>query len=191
MGKVAYIIPGFTESNKQIAYKQIASYFKSKGIKPIPVNVSWKYKTLSDYIEQFFRIYEKNDGNEVYLLGFSYGAMISFVASTKIKPKMQILCSLSPWFKEYLPYMKRYYKMQGKRRLEDHKNYSFEELSKNVTSKTIILVGDSEIKECMGIAKDVNKKIKNSKLIMIKNGKHIIAQKEYQDALEDIISKLD
>lgn len=191
MNKVAYIIPGFTESNKQVPYKKIASYFRSNDIKPIPVDISWKYKTLSDYIEQFFRIYKKNNGNEAYLLGFSYGAMISFVASTKIKPKVQILCSLSPWFKEYLPYMKRYYKMQGKRRLEDHKNYSFGELSKNITSKTILLVGDSEIKECIRIVKDANKKIKNSELIMIKNGKHIIAQKEYQDTLEEIISNLD
>ena len=191
MNKIAYIIPGFRESNKQAPYKKIAGYFNSVGIEPIPIDISWKYKTLSDYIEQFFKVYKKNDKSEVYLLGFSYGAMVSFVASTKIKPKMQIICSLSPWFKEYLPYMRRYYEMQGKRRVEDHKNYSLEEISKKITSKTIILVGDKEIKECIRIAKDANKRIKNSELIMIKNGKHMITQKEYQDTLERLISKLD
>ena len=76
MNKVVYIIPGFGYSTRQKAYKEIAKYFKSKGIKPIPVNISWKYKVMSDYIEEFMKKYKDGKNNKVYIIGFSFGAFI-------------------------------------------------------------------------------------------------------------------
>ena len=190
MDKVVYIIPGFGESNKQRAYKQIASYFKSKGIKPISVdNIKWKYNTMSDYVTQLMKRYKPN--GETYILGFSYGAMLAFIASVKIKPKMQILCSLSPYFKEDLSHIPNTWKLYaGIKRINDHKNCSFNQLAKKTECKTTLLVGSKELKPVLRRANEAHKKLKNSKLIIIEGAKHKIAQKEYQKALKKIISNL-
>src|SRR4030042_5586165 len=127
MNKVAFIIPAFSESTNDEPYEAIALAFKRKGIESIPVNISWKRTTLSDNIDQFLRQYKKVKAKEFYLFGFSLGAYIAFIASAKIKTKAQILCSLSPCFKEDLPYAGKFLmKVLGRHRIADiEKNYSF------------------------------------------------------------------
>lgn len=193
MSKIAFIIPGYSESKKNNpAYYKIAGYFKQKNIKPIIVDIDWKYKTMSDYIKQFKKIYSKNKKEaEVYFLGFSYGAMVSFISSAELKPKVQILCSLSPYFKEDLPYIKEWWKRyMGQGRLADFQRISFNALAKNVSSKTIILAGNKEGKEVDRRVRDASKKIKNSKLTIIPNAKHKIEQVEYLAEIRKVISNL-
>lgn len=111
MKKVSYIIPGFRESHlKQSGYRKIAEYFEERGIQPIQVEIDWKYQKparFKDFLAQFMKQYEKSRGAEVYLLGFSYGAVTAFLAESKIKPKGLILCLLSPYFEEDLKKMRR------------------------------------------------------------------------------------
>ena len=162
MSKVAYIIPGALESNKKKPYKEIAGFFKSKKIKPVPVDIKWKYTTLSDNLSQFIRKYRKFDGDEIYILGFSIGAVIALIASTKIKTKTTILCSLSPVFKEDLPYLKhRWKKLIGKRRLNDMKKYSFDKIVKDIRCRTILVAGNKEYTELLSRVKIAKRKIKN------------------------------
>ena len=123
MNKIAFIIPGYVESKKSNpAYAKIAGYFREKGMRTVIVNIDWRYKVMSDYVKQFKETYAKCDinGAEVYFLGFSYGAMIAFISSTELKPKIQILCSLSPYFKEDLPHIPTWWKKYvGKKRMAD------------------------------------------------------------------------
>jgi len=190
--KVAYIIPGFNHHNKQPAYKKIASFFRSRGIKPIPIDIKWKYRTMTDYVGEFIEKYKRefNDNNEVYFLGFSFGAMISFISAVKLKPKMIILCSLSPWFKENLPHVPKKWKRNFKRRVEVFKELSFNEISKKINSKTILLIGDKEPSITIRRTKDAHRRLRDSKLIMIKGAKHDIEMEEYLKTLEKVISKL-
>lgn len=189
MNKVVYIIPGFSESTKQKAYQEIAKFFKRRKFKSISVKLSWKYKTMSDYINQFMGQYKYN--KNVYLFGFSFGAMISFICSTKINPKALILCSLSPYFKEDLPYIKNSWRsFIGKKRFNDLKKYSFSKLIRQVKCKTILLAGSKESPELLKRVNDANKKLKNSKIIIIKNAKHKISQKEYLDAIKNLVFKI-
>lgn len=193
MSKVVFIIPGCSESKKNNpAYSKIASYFRKKKIEPIIVDINWKRKTMSDYVEQFKKAYFKNKKyNEVYFLGFSYGAMISFISSAELKPKVQILCSLSPYFKEDFPYIREWWKRYiGQGRLADFKKISFNDFAKKVSAKTIILAGDKEGKEVYSRAKDANQRLKNSKLIIIPKAKHRIQQEEYLEEIKKIISNL-
>ncbi|UCG95454.1 MAG: hypothetical protein JSV92_00155 [archaeon] len=191
MKKVAFIIPGWGDSLKQKEYRQIAEFFKSKKIKPVLIEIDWKYKTMTDYVNQFLEIYRENRAKEVYLLGFSWGAMIGFISSAKIKPKISILCSLSPYFREDLKYLKKWWKkVTGKRRLEDLKNYSFNRIVKDVKCKTILLAGSREGEQIFRRVNDANNKLKNSELIIIRGAKHDISQREYQDAIKEIIYRL-
>lgn len=86
MKKVAFVIPGFKHSPDRKIYKNVIAEFNKKGVKTVPVKITWNFKTLTDWVKEFLQVYEKNKGNENILFGFSYGAMIAFIASTKIKP---------------------------------------------------------------------------------------------------------
>lgn len=191
MKKVAFIIPGLFQTTKTKGYKQISSFFKSKNIKPILVDIDWKYKTLTDYIYQFKKIYEKNKANEIYLFGFSFGTLIAFSSANDIKSKALILCSLSPGFKEDLAYWKKSWKnIMGKNRWEDFKKYSFNEISRKIKTKTYILVGEKEAKQMLKRSNDANNKLKNSELIMVRGAKHDISRREYMDAVREVIYNL-
>ena len=194
MKKIAFIIPGFGESKKNNpAYMKIAGYFKTKGINPIIVDIDWKYKVMTDYVEQFKEFYAKHveKGAEVYILGFSYGAMVACISSPELKPKIQILCSLSPFFKEDMNRIKEWWKKYtGKKRINDLAKISFNDLAKKISSKTYILAGDKEGIEVEIRARETNNKIKNSRLIFIPGAKHMIGQKEYLTEVKKMIDSL-
>lgn len=193
MDKIVFIIPGYSESKKNNpAYTKIAGYFKTKGIFPVIVDIDWKHKTMSDYVKQFKNIYTKNKKSaEIYFLGFSYGAMISFISSVELKPKIQILCSLSPYFKEDFPYIREWWKRYvGQARLADFNKISFNVLAKKVSAKTIIMIGSKEGSEVDRRAKNANNKIKNSQLIIIPKAKHKIRQDEYLAEIKKVIFNL-
>ncbi len=117
--------------------------------------------------------------------------MIAFISAIKIKPKVLFLCSLSPYFKEDLRFLKKSWKNDiGKKRIEDLKNFSFNNLVKDINSKTILIVGEKEPKELHKRVNDAYKKIKKSELIIINGAKHKISQKEYIDKLHKIIANL-
>ncbi|HSX40184.1 MAG TPA: hypothetical protein VLF68_01085 [Candidatus Saccharimonadales bacterium] len=99
-GKTVFIIPGFKHTPKNRAYKKIAKMLKDEGYSPVLVTIPWKHSTLSQNADYFLKQYKKIKTRKKYILGFSFGAMIAFVASTKVSSSGVILCSLSPYFKE-------------------------------------------------------------------------------------------
>ena len=190
MSKVVYIIPGFKEKVSLKGYQQAIKFFKLRNFKVIPIKISWKYKIMSDYVDEFFCQLSHNKSDDVYLFGFSFGAMIAFISAVKIKPKMLFLCSLSPYFKEDLKSLKKSWRNSfGKKRLEDLKNFSFQKLAKDITCKTFLIAGEKEPKELHKRVNDAHKKIKNSELFIVDGAKHEISQKEYIDKLYEVVSK--
>jgi len=191
MKKIIYIIPGFLENAKQEKYKEITKFFKKNGFTVIPANITWKYKIMNDYIDEFNSQYNKHDKNdEIYLFGFSFGAMISFFVSGDVKPKAQFLCSLSPYFKEDIPHIREWWKKyKGLKRISNFKILSFNNFSKMIKCKTFIFAGTKEGPEIERRARLANKQIKNSELFMIDGGKHDISQDIYTDKIKKIISK--
>src|SRR3989344_4182526 len=154
MSKVVYIISGFTEKINLKGYQQAIKFFKSRNYRVVPIKIYWKYKVMSDYVDDF-------------------------------------LCSLSPYFKEDLRFLKKSWRNRvGKKRLEDLKNFSFQKLVKDITCKTLLIVGEKELKELHKRVDDAHKKIKNSELFIASNAKHEISQKEYIDKLHEVISNI-
>jgi len=56
MSKVAFILPGFGYSANRKEYQLIGEYFQQRGIKPVYVEVRWKYSILSENIIHFVKL---------------------------------------------------------------------------------------------------------------------------------------
>ena len=196
--RVVYIIPGFQHLPSDKGYPDVARWFAARGVKPVRVRMTWNYRVMSDYVAQFLEIVEKQRPREFYYWGFSYGAMIAFIASTKLQPKAQMLCSLSPYFREDLAGVVAYAKkigkkpqhFFGKRRRADFEQYSFTKLAREVTCPTILTMGSEEKSILIKRVNDAHKRIKKSRLIIADDAAHDIAQKEYADILRKAISTM-
>lgn len=192
MAKKVFIIPGYTELPSTKGYKEIAAIFRKKGYDVTVVNITWKRRTMKDYVDQFVKIAEKEKG-EFSVLGFSFGAMVAAISAPELKPKKLFLCSLSPYFKEDMKYvLDAWEKSLGKKRFDVFRTLSFSEIAKGIHCPTYIFVGEAEVKKykSLGVrAKDAAKKIRGATLTYVPNGKHDISQEEYQKAVKSVIDR--
>ena len=165
---VVYIIPGFKHSPQKKEYQKIAGFFKEKGFDVELVKIDWKHKTVSDWVKQFLTKYYKNENRKKYFFGFSYGAVISLIASTKVDVEGQILCSLSPYFQEdLLGLFKSWKKMIGKRRVEVFNKLKIADLAPLVKAETFLLYGTHEGKFIELRAKDTYEKLNCKKSLIL------------------------
>ncbi|EKE06773.1 MAG: hypothetical protein ACD_18C00282G0005 [uncultured bacterium] len=191
MSKIVYIIPGFGQNTDMPGYTDLIKFFKTKKFKVVPIKITWKNKVMSDYVNEFQNqlVHKKED--DIYLFGFSFGAIIAFISAEKIKPKTLFLASLSPYFKEDLKYNPlAWSKYLGKKRMKDFENFSFNQLSKKINCQTYLFVEGLKNKEILRRVKDAHKKIKKSELIIIENTKHDISQTEYLNKVKETINKI-
>ncbi len=190
MKTVAFVIPGYHHSPDRKIYTDIIDGFEEKKFKVIPVKISWQYHTMSFWVEEFLKIYDIEKGDINIFLGFSYGAMISFIASTQVKVDTQILCSLSPYFAEDLEFLPRLWK-KGKRRIADFKTISASIRTPQIKADTYVLYGSKESKQIEKRAKDVFALLTSSKhIIQIKDSKHDIGNPDYLFEIRKIIAQL-
>jgi len=193
MKKIVYLIPGFGESHiKQKGWSKVAKLFEINGIEPFHINIDWDKNTpsrFSDYIKEFLEQFKKPKNAEVYVLGFSLGAMIAFLTATKTKPTAVILCSLSPFFEEDIVQFKPQWLTWWRKNFVES-DFSFEKIAPYITMKTYLIVEDVDAKEIMRRARDAKRKLPNATLVIAKGAKHRIIQKEYMTALERVVKKL-
>jgi len=191
--KTVYIIPGYEESHRrQPSYKKIAKIFQESGIKSIHIEINWhnkKPRRFSEYVQQFLMQYKKTKDTNIFVMGFSYGAVIAFLSEPKIKANGIILCSLSPYFKEDMKNLPEGWIRTWKKDFVDS-DYSFSDIAKDIKTKTYILAGKQEPKACLTRARSALRKIKDSELILIKNVGHNINHKEYLEGIRDISYRL-
>jgi alpha/beta superfamily hydrolase len=193
MQKIAYIIPGNGESHKrQKGYDKVAEFFKERGITPIHVEISWNVKKPHQFEywkAQFLKKYKRPKNAKVYVFGFSFGAVIAFLAEPKTRPDNLILCSLSPYFVEDQPKLPAAWLKWYKKNIQGS-DYEFKKLAPHIRTKTILIMGDKE-PSVVGIrARAAKKMIKKSSLVVAKGAKHRISQKEYLDGVRKVIEKL-
>jgi len=81
------IYPGWGESFKEACYLKLANTLQSTGHKVTCMNLDWR-KPLSNNV---FRA-----PKDSVIIGFSYGAIITYLIAQKYPCKKIILCSLSP-----------------------------------------------------------------------------------------------
>lgn len=182
--KTIFIIPGFKQKPTHKAYKEIAKVLKSRGHNPILVAIPWKQTTISENIAYFLKEYKKIKMREKYILGFSFGAMIAFIAATKIQTSGLILCSLSPYFKEDVvkKNTKKVTSMLALQRYEDFAQFHSASLAKQVKAKQILMLYG--LKEDKALIKRVvttyDQLLSTQKyLLPIKHTEHTIGDRRY------------
>ncbi len=192
--KTVFIVPGFKQLPKNKAYKEIAKILKSEGYRPIPVAIPWKQTTISENTEYFLKKYKKIHSQKKYILGFSYGAMIAFIASTKVPVSGLILCSLSPYFKEDLPKVRSVKaSVINRYRYQDFSNLHCKTLAKRIKAKQILLLyGSGEAKSVIRRVKEAYHQISSPRksLISVRQTEHNIGDKRYLYKIHQIAKVL-
>ena len=154
--------------------------FRRKGIRPIPVNIHWKYKTMSNYVEEFLSQVIPRPYAKVSVFGFSFGAMIAMLAAKYIKPDRLYLASLSPYFNEDLKHLSAAdQKVLGKKRLADFKKNSFRSAAKNVSCPVFLMVGECEPAQVKKRVQAARHKLKHTKVVVIKEAGHLFSDDNY------------
>ncbi len=192
-GRAIFIIPGFAQRPTNKAYKEVAKILKSEGYFPILVAIPWKNSTISQNTEHFLKIYKKTKARKKYILGFSYGAMIAFIAATKVNPSGIILCSLSPYFKEDMPKTNKNLSLLMTARYEDFSKLHCGTLAKKIkTGRILMLYGAQETKVLIKRVTDAFGQIPAQKkhLIPILKAEHEIGDKRYLNTIHYAVSKL-
>lgn len=192
MKSVVFIIPGYKHLTSQPEYQKIGDFFIQKGIDPIYVDISWERSVISENLDFSLQKFNQTKADRKYILGFSFGAVISLLASTKVKIDGQILCSLSPYFKEDLPKLKKWWVVFiGKRRYADFFRLEANILASMVNTETVLVYGSEETKFVEHRALEVYKRIKSKKSLVIVDGaKHDLSDPEYLASLQKVISKI-
>ncbi len=189
MGKMFYIIPGFRDSKELSGYKEISKLLTEKGIENKIIDITWSNKVMSNYVDE--ALSQLDLTKQIHFIGFSYGAFISFVLSTKVNTEKQILLSLSPYFKEDLPKIKGWWKRYvGKKRVNDLHNFSFDHLVNLVKCQTSLLVGEKEDISLINRAKEAKEKIKDSTLEVVKKARHNINDINYLVAIKSRLNQV-
>jgi len=189
--KTVFLIAGLDIHNTAVddKYAFLRNIIEKEGYKVIPVDISWRQNTPSNYAREFINIYNANkskDGNIV--IGNSFGAVVAFITASELLPDLVLLCSLSPFFKEDLdnnwPPMK-YEKLLGKRRLQDISRYSAHKVVAEINKTNVkfkILYGENEHTTSSRLVSrtiDTAKRITKSKLVEVKNAQHSFVGPEY------------
>lgn len=194
MKKTVFIIPGFKHHPITKAYKEIAKILKKEGYLPIFVPLVWKKRTVSENTAYFLKAYKKINRKKKYILGFSFGAMVAFIASTKVKSSGLILCSLSPFFQEDIKNTKMgLMSSLMAERYEDFAQFRSSTLAKKIKTKQIHMLYGS--KEERSLKKRVNETfghISSTRkcLIQIQKTEHTIGSMRYLQTIQQIARSL-
>lgn len=192
--KIVFVIPGFRHSPKNRAYKEIAKILKSEGYIPIVITIPWKQTTISENTEHFLKEFKKINSKKKYILGFSFGAMIGLIASTKVEVRGLILCSLSPYFKEDISKVKNnLFSEIMTQRYQDFSKLHCATLVKQIKAKQILMLyGEKETKSLIKRVTEAFEQISsaNKSLIPIKKTEHDIGDKKYLYSIHQLTKEL-
>ncbi|HSD98585.1 MAG TPA: hypothetical protein VLB73_02710 [Patescibacteria group bacterium] len=192
--KIVFLIPGFRHKIGQKGYSLLRKTLVSEGFRVVPIAVPWKGSTITDNTTFFLKKYNEKLAKlsllskDVYLLGFSYGALVAFLAATKIPVRGLVLCSLSPFFKEDLP--KTLPKNSSALQIIRHKTFASlysNKLAKKIKAKSVcMLYGEKESTVLINRSKKTFRAIASKKkyLFSIQKTDHAISDKKYINAIQ-------
>lgn len=194
MKKTVFIIPGFKHRPSTKAYKSISRILKKEGYLTVLVSIPWKKTTVSENTEYFLREFNKVKRKKKYILGFSLGAMVAFVASTKVRTSGVILCSLSPYFQEDVAIVKR--RLMSPlmiERYDDFDKLHSKTLAKKIKTKQIHMLYGA--KEARSLKRRVNETFGHisstrKRLIQIKKTEHTIGSMRYLQTIHQVARDL-
>jgi esterase/lipase len=189
--KTVLLVPGNKQGMETHPYQNLVKGIEGAGYKVIFIPMRWRHTTQKDWLIQLEEEYDKLDPRNTVLAGFSFGSITVFIEAAKRPPSELWLFSLSPYFAEDLPLLKNRWKEGiGKKRLKYFTNLSFNELVKNISSKTLLFAGDQEMKKYPDLAyrfEDAHTKIPDSKLIVAEGVGHDVTHPNYIKTIVEAI----
>lgn len=192
--KIVFIIPGFRHKIGQKAYLLLKRKLKTDGFVVAPIAMPWRGSTITDNTTFFLKKCNeklaklKISSKDVYLLGFSYGALVAFLAATKIPVSGLILCSLSPFFKEDLPKtLPKNVSLLEEKRFVEFAKLKVRILAKKIKAKSVcMLYGEKESVRVIKRSKLTFGSLlsKNKYLFSVQKTDHSISDKKYINAIQ-------
>jgi|GEM_PF-1684475 len=102
--RAALIIPGAGEQPSDAAYLAIAEAYQARRITPVLVAIDWarvRARDVAPAVEGIAAgIREDFPGARIYIMGFSFGAVMAYRLAAPLHPEHVMLCSMSPLFDE-------------------------------------------------------------------------------------------
>jgi esterase/lipase len=188
MAKHFFLVPGFKQKPTDREFLWLKKFLQAKGFRVTIVPVDWNFHVMSDYVRDFKKFYHTHKSGNDYVLGFSYGAVITFLTAQELKPKKIYLCSLSPDFREDLrvmsPWMRR---LTGRKRRLDAKKRSGRAIAKNLSVPSAVFYGEVEGKRYPQLKRRCEETVrlaKHSALVVVSNAPHRIDHPNYIEALK-------
>jgi len=149
---------------------------------------------MPDWVEELVAVYNTSKTEINYILGFSYGAVITFLAANILRPKKIYLCSLSPDFQEDIPVMKKWIKVYiGKRRLKAANSINARDIAKELKIPSVVFYGEGEGGQYPQLkirCEETTKLARRSRLVVVKNAPHDLSCTNYQEAIKAELKKL-
>lgn len=117
-------LPGGGSSRANYPYDKILRKVQRRGHKTTFCPITWRGTNIHDWVEEVRPTYRQHDPAQTILVGFSFGAMTALLLTAECPPAGLILCSLSPYFAEDLPFIPA----RWVRRLNPRRRAAFEKL---------------------------------------------------------------
>jgi pimeloyl-ACP methyl ester carboxylesterase len=189
--KTVLFVPGFRESIDDRDYRGVMAAIGQKGYIVKFVPVEWTRTTIKDWVRMLDEEYVKYDPADTILAGFSYGSLTAFMSATKRNPSELWLFSFSPYFADDMRKMKKsWLKEIGKHRARSFGELEFSKLAEQIKCKTLIIVGEKEIKKYPLIGNRsvvANHSIKNSHMVIVNGSDHDVTDKRYVETIQRLI----
>lgn len=185
-----FIVPGFRQKISDPVWQQVKSLAENFFAKVVMFQPDWNYNTLADLVKEFDHLRQKHTGPQI-VLGFSFGAMIAYLSSINLSTQATILCSLSPYFAEDIPYLRPWWNLAvGKRRIAVFQETLFSKLAAQNNGNYYLLVGEKEVTQCHARYQDALKRLMNVQGTIVPGAGHDISAQNYLDSLSDLFPTL-
>lgn len=154
-----FIIPGFGESTNDAPYRYLKEKLRGD-FHILTYTPKWQYSTANSWINDAKKMLSIIDTSNTIVISFSLGAYIALNTSSIYKFKKNILCSISPFFKEQIHYMPKDAKLfLGKKRMIDFENRT---IPSSIKSPSVFLFGSNDWAVGINEAKKLAKKYRAS-----------------------------
>jgi len=173
-------------------YKDIRHSFEKAGYQVVFHVPNWQLHSIEELVEELLQKIP-NDKNPLTLFGFSLGAMIALVASTKRGVDNLILCSPSGYFKEYASKLTEEDMSWAHEHVKDFKNWSAQQTIHEAKVKHgYIVAGENELREWEDFKQWVDDLHAQTRwpLKVVPNVAHEIEALTYQESVKAIVQAL-
>lgn len=190
--KTAIVLAGRHDITDKM-YEPIVNEFRDQGWEKVAFfDPNWDVRNVQKLVSDFVQEVS-GDVQPLTLLGFSLGAMIALIASSKLDVENLILCSPSGYFLEYAKILPDDDRKWAEEELVGFENISAVSTVRNArVARGFLLAGENELKEWPDFMQWIDDLKHQTKwqYIQVPNTGHEIEATKYQAAVRSIIHEL-